>query len=397
MNRPRLFSAVLVILLLAAGPALAQPAGGACMIGPGLAATLLFPYFELDLANPLNVTTLISINNGYSSPTLTRVVLWTDWGNPTVAFDVYLDPFAVQTINLRDIFNGYIPSTGATADLSGFPFCTTVAYRPYHSNPALDVSERAQLADDHIGVLGPLAADCAGSYHPDLIARGYITADVVGECSGIEGFQPVYTPANITYPYFANGSDSGIALDANKLWGDVVYIDVANAAAQGSEAVGLWASAAQFAGTGIYTFYGRFSGWDGRDDRVPLPGRWDQRFLNGGTFAGGADLIVWRDTGVPPAYASCGVSPATWYPLATSDQLALNESADDTYDFGNNRFQLATQRVDVGSLGIPFDFGWAQIGTGSGQSWVQPTLGAAGLFSASWNGTPVAFHCGAHP
>ena len=77
MNRLRLFAAVLVVLLFA-GPVLAQPPGGHCVIGPGAGATLLFPYFELDLANPLNVTTVLSINNSVTSAKLARVVLWTD-------------------------------------------------------------------------------------------------------------------------------------------------------------------------------------------------------------------------------------------------------------------------------------------------------------------------------
>lgn len=393
MNRLRLFAAVFVVLSLA-GPAVAQPPAGGCLIGPGLGATLLFPYFELDLANPLNVTTLISINNGWSTPTLTRVVVWTDWGAPTIAFDVYLDPFDVQSLNVRDMFNGTLPSTGVSGDFSTFAFCAS--FPPFHANPALTAVERAQLAADHTGVEGPLTPTCAGSYHPDQIARGYITVDVVDQCSGVEGYGPELTPMNTVYPYFANGTGAGIAIDANRIWGDVIYIDAGNAAAQGSEAVALWADPTLFSGTGIYTFYGRLSGWDGRDDRVPLPRMWDQRFLNGGAFAGGADLIVWRDTAVQVVYPNCGATPS-WYPLTTSTNNALDESGDNLVDFGNDHFPVSTQRVSVGSLGIPFSFGWAQVATGTTQSWVQPTLRGSGLYSASWNGTPVQFNCGVHP
>jgi len=95
-----------IAILLIAGSATAQPRAGDCVIGPGLAATLLIPYFELDLAHPFNVTTLISVNNGLNPPALSRVVLWTDWGVPTLAFDIYLKGFDVQTINVRDLFNG---------------------------------------------------------------------------------------------------------------------------------------------------------------------------------------------------------------------------------------------------------------------------------------------------
>jgi hypothetical protein len=176
----------------------------------------------------------------------------------------------------------------------------------------------------------------------------------------------------------------------------VVYIDVNNAAAQGAEAIALWADATQFSGTGIYTFYGRLSGWDGRDDRVPLPRMWDQRFLNGGSFSGGADLIVWRDPEALPSYPACGGSPG-WYPLTTSVHNALDEAGDNGFNFGSHHFRASTQRVSVGSLGIPHSFGWIQLSAGTTQMWVQPTLAATGLFSASWNGTAVSFNCGPRP
>ena len=42
------------------------------------AATLLLPYFEVDLANPDGVTTLFSVNNASAAPQLAHVTFWTD-------------------------------------------------------------------------------------------------------------------------------------------------------------------------------------------------------------------------------------------------------------------------------------------------------------------------------
>ena len=81
----------------------------------------------------------------------------------------------------------------------------------------------------------------------------------------------------------------------------------------------------------------------------------------------------------------------------TTTHNALDEAGDNTFNFGNNHFPASTQRVSVGSLGIPHSFGWIQLGAGSTQMWVQPTLSATGLFSASWNGTAVQFNCGPRP
>ncbi len=386
---------VLGAFLLAPAPVHAQPRAGDCVIGPGLAATLLVPYIEVELDTFNGKTTLISISNGMSTTALVRVVLWTDWAVPTLAFDVYLTGFDVQTINFRDVFNGVIPSTGSGVDLSAYPFCGTLT--PYHPNPALTANEIAQLRAFHTGDLGPLDPGCAGEAYGDGLARGYVTVDVVDECSGVEAVDPVFTPANTTYPYFVDGGGAaGIATTENVLWGDVLYVDASRNFAQGMEAVGLWADPTLFSGTNIFTFYGRYSGWDGRDDRVPLPYRWDQRFLNGGPFSGGANLIVWRDTEVAAASPVSCLSEPSWKPLQATCGC-MDEDAGNYYGVSQNAFPLATQRVDVSSLAIPYAFGWIQIDSHVSQMWVQSTLTAESRYSATMNGTPVEFLCNRTP
>ena len=55
----------------------------------------------------------------------------------------------VQTVNLRDVFNGVIPSTGEGADLSGYPFCSGML-TPVHTNPALTAMANALRVGDHL-------------------------------------------------------------------------------------------------------------------------------------------------------------------------------------------------------------------------------------------------------
>ena len=389
--------AVLALMLLAVSPAFAQPDGDGCFVGRGLGATLLYPYFEADLNFFNGPATLISLNNGLADDTLVRVVFWTDWGNPTLAFDVYLPGFSVQTLNLRDTMNGGIPSTGDGADLSAFDNCDVNP--PFHSNPALTADEIAQLQADHTGQLGPLADNCAGSPHTDGIARGYITVDVVDECSGVEGFAPDVTPASTSSPsYFTNGDGTGVAIDENRLWGDIFYLSNDAASAQGSPAVALWADADAFSAPSQFTFYGRFSNWDTRDNRVPLPRAWSQRFINGGPFAGGADLVVYQDTGQGEAFADCGSTPSG-FPL-DSLLFAIADTGDEILDFSDSWGTFAgraTQRSSIGSLSIPYAFGWTQVDAGLSQLWVQPTLSASGLYSASLDGTAVGFLCSQEP
>jgi len=379
-----------------ASPQLKAGRAGVCMIGAGLASTLLYPYFEVDLADPNGVTTLISVNNGLNVPVMTRLVVWTDWGIPTMAFDIWLDGFDVQPINVRLLFQGIVPSTATGVDLSAFPFCDSSP--PSYTNPALTNVEIQHLATAHTGQPGHIDDLCYGADHGDNIARGYITIDTVDQCSDIEGHDPFYTPANTSYPYFAEGgAASGIATVNNTLWGDVIYVDFNNDSAQGSEAVAIWADDAEFTASDIYTFYGRHSAYDGSDERVPLPYRWDQRFLNGGPFAGGADLIVFQQphhSGTSPI--SCVDHPG-WWPMETGVNT-LDEAAGNIETFATDLFPLVTQRVPISTVGPSYDFGWIQIqGNTLQQMWVQPILTAGGRFSAGYNGFPVEFLCGMAP
>ena len=105
--------------LIAAVPSSAGILEGNCRLADQPAATMLIPYFEVDLGDPAGQTTLFSVNNASAKSTLARVVLWTNWGVPTLAFDVYLTGYDVQTLNLRDLFAGKLPQTGPDTSNSG--------------------------------------------------------------------------------------------------------------------------------------------------------------------------------------------------------------------------------------------------------------------------------------
>lgn len=81
---------------------------------PVPAATLLYPYFEVDLANPTGMTTLLGLQNASATAALAHFVVWSDLGVPVLNFNVYLTGYDVQTINLRDILvNGTLPQTAS--------------------------------------------------------------------------------------------------------------------------------------------------------------------------------------------------------------------------------------------------------------------------------------------
>jgi hypothetical protein len=265
------FAVSAALLLLGSGVASAD-----CRSGAQPAATLLFPYFEVDLSGTTGRTTLIAIGNSLpSEPALAHVILWTDRGIATLAFDLYLTPNDVQTINLRDIFlSGSLPVTGGP----GFEGCGTPI-----TLPPLGEAERATLRNQHTGQPAGGAGLCWSSDAGGPVALGFVTVDAVNSCS-----------ASIQLPndegYFVNGG-AGIASNENRLYGDFFLVDSAENFAQGGEAVHLVADATRFGGGLLPTFY-EMANLERNDNRSPLPTRHRTRFLNGGLFDGGTDLLL---------------------------------------------------------------------------------------------------------
>src|ERR1700730_4873643 len=100
----------LTVLLWRSGPARAV----ICTLDAVPAATLLLPYFEVNLDNPNGLTTLFSVNNASATAVLAHVVLWSDLAVPVLSFNVYLTGYDVQSINLRDIIVfGNLPQTAS--------------------------------------------------------------------------------------------------------------------------------------------------------------------------------------------------------------------------------------------------------------------------------------------
>lgn len=385
-----------VLLLTSAltfgGPSQAQPIQPGCIIGPTSASTLLFPYFEVDPVG-FGVTSLISINSNSTSSGLARVTLWTDVAYPTASFDIYLRAFDVVPINLRDVFQGNVPSTGGGVEFSPTSLCARVP--PNYETPIGSVAERQQLIANHTGVRGPINAGCFGSATGDGIARGYITVDQVNDCRGASLVDSSFNP-RFDSGYFADGGQ-GIANNNNSLWGDLVIVDPNEASAQGFDAVAIRADASRFGDTGESTFYGPYHGNSAKDNRMPLPHSWQTRFLNGGAFGGGASIIVWRGDhqidslgrgGFP-----CGELPAG-YPLDASLD-ASDEDAQNLVSLPDAPVGLATQRVSIDEFDIPYPFGFLSIRSivFEDQMWVTPILSAGGLFSAGYHARPEGSIC----
>lgn len=399
----RLFLALLALVSLLAVVAPAQ-AGVIGATDNVPAATLLLPYFEVDVSNPNGATTLLSINNASATAILAHVTVWTDLGVPTFAYNIYLTGYDVQTINVRDIFNGTLSRTASagqdptnTISPKG-PLSQDINFASCNGQlplPAADANYINHLQRSHKGLSSPYFSDkCSARSLGDDMVRGYITVDTVNNCT-------LRVPGEIGY-FGAGGS--GDATNQNVLWGDYFFVNPAENSAQGDSLVHIEASASnpETSVAGQYTFYGKYVGWNAADNREPLGSVWAARFLNGGTFTGGTSLLSWRDSKVAQAPFSCGASPA-WYPLLNENIVAFDESEnpEDVGTANGDAIPAATQKSRVNAdFGVSPSFGWLYLNLNhttanpsedpkAAQSFVSPVMDASGRFSVGFRAIAI--------
>jgi hypothetical protein len=368
------------------------PATETCRFGAQPAATLLYPYFETDLGNPLGPTTLISVNNAAAECTLVRVTLWTDLAVPTLTFYLYLSPADVQTLNLRDVFNGVLPKASDALTHSACQGAAPPPCDPTDLDYAPGPSEVAALRAAHTGAPDPVDGGCAGVDSGDDVAVGYITVDAAPQCSlpPTVASSAGYLEALVdpTRPFFAM---------TNSLWGDYFYVDNGGNFAQSEPAVSILADPQRFS-PGDYTFYGRFNGFDASDGRAPLSSSWATRFLSGGDFDGGTHLIVWRDPRSPAVQpVPCGTLPA-WAPLGQASVAGWDEDENPFAVPEELTFPWATQRLSISDR-VPVPFGWLHLDLSHSpsvpaQAWVTAEMSALGRFSVAHTGVRLNDLCG---
>lgn len=348
---------------------------GTADAAPG--ASLLLPYFEVDLANPFGVRTAMAVRNGSAAPVLARVVFWTDLSVPTLGFDLYLPGFGSRILDLREIFTtGWLPSSGPAP----LPFCAGILPPAPLSSTAL-----AALGAAHTGRSSQLFGGfCAGASHGDSVARGYVTVDVVTRCTGALPGQPGYF-----------GATGAVGFD-NVLWGEYVLVEPEDNLAHGDALVHLQASTTDplTAEPGRPTFYGRYVGGTAVDHREALPSSWGVSSVRAGAFDGGAHLLVWRDSGLVHPPFACASTPAI-FPMNQGPSQHFDEWS---HDVPVPPFALGLEAQKRAVDWDAYDFGWLSLdlGTRTGaftqpplQSYVTVLEKAQGRFGLSINGVQL--------
>jgi len=309
----------LLLLLTATSAIGASPSSvnndDSCDVRVGPAATLLLPYFEVDLQNG-DQTTLFTITNVSRYSQIAHVTLWTDWAFPVLNFNIFLAGYDVQSINLKDILvRGIVASpvgTGPTTVKSPLGTLTSPASGPGYTNPnfkavidcdalpgiiaqSFMAAVRAALTT---GVYNPGgSASCpnpVGGAHVNAI--GYATIDVVGSCTSRLPSDPLYYTTDLLF-------DNVLIGDYQQIGPRPAGTSAAPFDAGGNPMVHIRA-VPEGGGVGSnvatelpYTFYDRYTPAANRiqDRRQPLPSTFAARFIQGGAGAFATNYTIWRE------------------------------------------------------------------------------------------------------
>ena len=274
------------------------------------AATLLLPYFEVDLTRPRGETTLFSITNVTQVPRIAHVTVWTDWSYPVLNFNIFLTGYDVQSINLYDLLvHGFLSGPeGTTSD----PRWKEEGERSSGNdeNPLLDIRYC-----DHMAIVLPPAfrrefqaaftrgnapfRECpngpVGAAHERAI--GYVTIDVVSSCTAL-------------FPTDAGYFTSQILFD-NVLTGDYQQVSPQRGGSQGGPMVHIRAMP-EGGGTGARptnfttTFYSNLQYGGTADRRQPLPATFAARW-NSADGQQKTTFKIWRE-GAPRDDRGCDVA-----------------------------------------------------------------------------------------
>ena len=320
-----------------AGPATTNNDDSCDIASAAPAATLLLPYFIVDLGTAgTGRTTVFSITNVSRYSQIAHVTLWTDWSAPVLDFNLFLTGYDVVPVNLYDIIaRGLIPTTSVSSPNArtgatptnpntgtqpiptntlngGNPnFLTTVptncgAGRLPGQLPSSTVADvrNALSTGTSTGAGAFCSGTQIGSNHGANTAVGYVTIDVNADCNTSLPNNPAYFTTYILFD--------------NVLIGD--YYDVAQSTATGNYAGGNplthiraipeGGPAGSAPGTFLpFTFYDRYTagaavGGRSVDRRQPLPSAFAARWISGSTAAFDTNYKIWRE-GLTGAGAAC--------------------------------------------------------------------------------------------
>jgi hypothetical protein len=385
-----------------------------CDITVSPAATLLLPYFEVDVAKPVNdaANTIFTVVNTSRQPQIARVTIWTDYGYPAIWFNVFLTGYDSQPISLYDVIvEGALPATSSTAAVGARSAANNanpkiVSLDSCGSIPST-IPENALTALRAMLTTGANASsnDChVGSSHAN--AAGYITIDLVNSCSAVSPLDPSYYSQVLLYDNVLTGDYEHVFPDrsiGNFAGGSpLVHIKAIPEGGNVSTATPL-----------PYTFYDRFTPRGGRkvDRRQPLPSSFASRYIQGGTGAFYTDFTIWREGSATNAATCASTNSAIPTTAIVRFDDAENPTASATTALFPSTSSIDTKSSTFPPMNGPSLTGWFffnldnQAGyvvqgnpystTRASQNWIVVRMKAEGRYGVDYDATPLANGCGA--
>jgi hypothetical protein len=314
-----------------------------CDIKVGPAATLLVPYFEVDLTATGEQTTLFTITNVSRYSQIAHVTLWTEWAFPVLTFNIFLAGYDVQSINVKDILvQGIVGSsvgTGPTTVKSPLGALTSPPGGPGYANPNFKAAIECDVLPGVLpqtlvaavrsalttGGFNPGASGACpnkvGGFHANAI--GYATIDVVGSCTTLLPSDPLYYTNDLLF-------DNVLIGDYQQIGPKPAGTSLTEFDAGGNPMVHIRAiPEGGAAGSNVatelpYTFYDRYTPATNRilDRRQPLPSTFAARYIQGGLGAFSTNYTIWREGF---GKGACGASLALNGQLPIADIVRFDE------------------------------------------------------------------------
>ncbi len=346
------FLAVLCLTVSAvAGPHMVKPqavfaTGGpsttnnddTCDIAVMPAATLLLPYFEVDIANPAGETTIFTITNTTQLPQIAHITLWTDFSFPVVDFNIFLTGYDVQSINLRDVI--VLGRIAPDADGTGFDVSNVGVLSGddvndiVFDNPVISEATCVNLPEEFpapyvvrmqsaftqgrvtpVGLGGP--CNTAGAVHTNAI--GYVTIDVAGACSTSLPTDAVYFNSEIRFDNVLIGDYMQVNSDQNFAQGNpMVHIRAIPEGGTPATRIG-----PAFVVNFPRTFYSRYSPLR-QDARQPLPSLFAARWIDGSGAGFATTYKIWRE-GNTTSTTTCSAYPILGGALGITELVRFDE------------------------------------------------------------------------
>ncbi len=321
------------------------------------AATLLLPYFEVNLSKSNGMNTIFSISNASATAILAHVNVMTDESVLALGFNIYLTGYDVSTINMRDVISGNLPRTASAGQDPGdtishkgpfsqdINFASCTGQLPLPALPANYVTHMQNILTGNASAI--YSGTCGGLNYGDNVARGYITVDTVNNCTLRLPGDPAYYQNDITFQ--------------NTLWGNAYFLDTLNNTSRAAPVVHIAANLTdpRTNTANRYTYYGRYNGWNANDHRQPLSTSYMARYKWAAPFQNQPSLIVWRDPKINQVPFACGTFPS-YSPLNQEGIVAFDEQEHPTVVTGTP-FPAVTQRTPVGTGVLPLPSGSGQI------------------------------------